>query len=62
LWKVTNFTLTLNVAATGLTITGQNLCEGGFPGSVSANEPNLVPSGDAKANLAHQRSRTNGDF
>jgi hypothetical protein len=62
LWQVTNFTLTLNVAATGLTITGQNLCEGGFAGSVSANKPDLVPSGHTKANLAHQRSRTDGDF
>jgi hypothetical protein len=62
LWQVTNFSLTLNVAATGMTITGQNLCEGGFPGSVSAYKPDLVPSGHTKANLAHQRSRTDGDF
>ena len=53
LGQVTNFTLAVNLATSWLTISSQNLCEGGFTRAVATNEPNLVPCCDPKGDFTH---------
>jgi hypothetical protein len=51
--KVPNFTASFNCALIGLTITSQDLGQGGLAGTVSANQTNLVTLIHSKINASH---------